>query len=166
MPLIFLFISAFFLPTKLQNAVHPVYVSVTHIDHNQKEKTLEITCRVFTNDYEKVLRKLYKGKVDLLANTQKQRMDSLTAAYMLSHLQLTVNGKKVVPEFLGFEQETDGILNYLEVAGIDSVNDITMLNTILYDLWEKQENVIHVTAGGKRKSIRLYNPTSSVSFQF
>ena len=29
---------------------HPIFVSVTEIEHNNKDKTLEISCKIFTDD--------------------------------------------------------------------------------------------------------------------
>ena len=34
-----------------QQDAHPIYVSVTEIEHNAAEKTLEISCRIFTDDF-------------------------------------------------------------------------------------------------------------------
>ncbi|MEI8059397.1 MAG: DUF6702 family protein, partial [Ferruginibacter sp.] len=31
---------------------HPLFVSVTEIEHNAKDKTLEISCKIFTDDFE------------------------------------------------------------------------------------------------------------------
>ncbi len=41
-------------PTPLS---HPFYVSVTEISHNAKDKTLEISCKLFSSDFETVLEK-------------------------------------------------------------------------------------------------------------
>ena len=45
-------------------SLHPIYVSVTEIEHNAKDNTLEISCKIFTGDLEAVLRKNNKIKVD------------------------------------------------------------------------------------------------------
>ena len=164
--LLFLLLTIFVLPFSTPAGMHPVYVSVTTIDFNEKEKSLELTCRVFTNDYERVLRKLYRGKVDLIGKTRNERMDSLTAAYMFSHLELSVNGKKADLKFIGFEQDEDAILNYLEIEGIEDPKDLVLKNTVLYDLWEKQQSVVHVTMKGQRKSTRLTNPLHTAEFHF
>lgn len=155
-----------FFPVSTPADMHPVHVSVTTIEFNEKEKSLELTCRVFTNDYERILKKLYKGKIDLLGTSQKSRMDSLASAYMLSHLALSVNGNKVEMNFVGYEQDEDAILNYLEVRGIGNVKEIGVNNTVLYDLWEKQQSVIHVMVRGERKSTRLSNPAGFAGFYF
>ena len=43
---------------------HPFYVSVTEINQNLKEKTLEISCKLFAEDFETTLNKDYKTTVD------------------------------------------------------------------------------------------------------
>ncbi len=45
---------------------HPLFISVTEIEHNAKEKSLEVSCKIFTDDFERTLRAAYKTKVDLL----------------------------------------------------------------------------------------------------
>ena len=36
----------------LDGAGHPFFVSVTEINHNAKDKTIEIACKIFTDDFE------------------------------------------------------------------------------------------------------------------
>jgi hypothetical protein len=85
---------------------------------------------------------------------------------MNSHLSLTVNGRKPTLQYVGFEQDEDAILNYFEVTGVENVTEIKVNNTVLYDLWEKQQSLIHVTVKGNRKSTRLINPTGTAAFYF
>ena len=47
--------------TSAEPNLHPIFVSVTEIEHNAKDKTLEISCKIFTDDFEKTLRLTYKG---------------------------------------------------------------------------------------------------------
>jgi hypothetical protein len=41
--------------------LHPFHVSVVEINYNATDKTLEISCKIFTDDFEKVLAQNYKG---------------------------------------------------------------------------------------------------------
>ncbi len=56
---------------------HPFHVSVIEVNHNAADKTLEISCKIFTDDFEKILAKNYKTKVDLINPADKAPMDSL-----------------------------------------------------------------------------------------
>ncbi|MET0461971.1 MAG: DUF6702 family protein, partial [Chitinophagaceae bacterium] len=40
--------------------MHPIHLSVTEINHNAADRTLEISCKIFTDDFEKVLAQNYK----------------------------------------------------------------------------------------------------------
>jgi len=44
---------------------HPLYISVTEVNHNAKDKILEVSCKLFTNDFEAALEKMSGAHVDL-----------------------------------------------------------------------------------------------------
>ena len=145
---------------------HPLFVSVTEIELNAKDKTLEISCKIFTDDFEKTLRQNYKTTVDLLKPKDKPAMDKLVSDYVQKHLLLTANGKKVSLQFIGYEQQEEGIVSFYEVKNIASVQKIDVVNNILYEYNPRQMGIIHVTANGVRKSSRVDNPDSKASFLF
>ena len=72
---------------------HPFHVSVMEINHNATDKTLEISCKIFTDDFEKVLAQNYKTKVDLINPPDRKAMDSVVKKYIFSHLSVSVDGK-------------------------------------------------------------------------
>jgi hypothetical protein len=145
---------------------HPLFVSVTEIEHNAKEKTLEISCKIFTDDFEKTLRKHYTGKIDLLDEKIKSQMGTVVNDYIQKHLSLNTNGKKTALQFLGFEQQEEGIISYFQASNIASVKKISVLNDLLYDYNTQQMGIIHVTVNGNRKSTRLDNPNANADFEF
>jgi hypothetical protein len=145
---------------------HPLFVSVTEIENNAKDKTLEISCKIFTDDFEKTLRKTYTGTVDLLQPKDKAAMNKLVSSYVQQHLLLTVNDKKVALQFIGYEQQEEGIMSYYQVNNITVVNKIDITNTILYEYKKEQMGIIHATINGNRKSTRLNNPEEKCSFVF
>lgn len=145
---------------------HPIFVSVTEIEHNVAEKTLEISCKIFTDDFETTLRKKYSGKIDLLDAKVRTSMNPIVNDYIKTHLKLVVNGKAVVLNFLGFEQEEEGIICYYEVKNIPLVKKVEVLNDLLYEFMPQQMQIIHATVNGERKSSRLNNPDSKAAFTF
>jgi len=145
---------------------HPIYVSVTEIEHNAKEKTLEISCKIFTDDFEKTLRQTYKTHVDLLKPAEKEAMNKLVSDYVQKHLKLNVNGKDVQLKFIGFEQIEEGIYSYYQVDDINTVKNISVTDDILYEYKTEQLSLIHVIVNGNRKSTKLNNPESKASFDF
>src|SRR5215475_8820917 len=96
----------------IMGSSHPLYITVTEINHNSKDKILEVSCKVFTNDFEAVLEKLAGAKVDLSSVKDKPASDKLIAAYVERHLRLKLDGKAVQLHFVGSENEEDGTWSY------------------------------------------------------
>ncbi len=147
-------------------APHPFHVSVIEINHNASDKTLEISCKIFTDDFEKILAKNYKTKVDLINPSDKAPMDSLVKKYILSHLVISANGKPVSLHYLGFENDQEAAYGYIEVENIPVLNKISISTNIMYDQFEDQVNIMHVIVNGNRKSTKLNFPETEAEIVF
>jgi hypothetical protein len=90
----------------------------------------------------------------------------LVSDYVQKHLLLNANGKKVALQFIGYEQQEEGIVSFYQVNNITTLNKITITNNILYEYKKEQLGIIHVTVDGNRKSTKLNNPESVASFEF
>jgi hypothetical protein len=145
---------------------HPLYITVTEINHNGKDKTLEISCKMFTNDFESVLEKTSHSKIDLSDGKSKTANDKLIADYVEKHLQLKVDGRLVSMHFIGSEKEEDGTWSYFQVDNIPSVKKLDINNNLLYDGFSQEINIMHVKAAGVEKSTRLDYPAATASFEF
>ena len=145
---------------------HPIFVSVTEIEHNAKDKTLEISCKIFTDDFEKALRETYKTYVDLLQPKDKTAMNKLVSDYVQKHLQLKVDGKAVALQFLGYEQQEEGIVSFYQVNNIAAVKKLDVTDNILFEYKKEQMNILHITVNGNKKSTKLVNPEEKASFVF
>lgn len=145
---------------------HPFFVSMTEIEYNSKEKALEVSCKIFTDDFEKALRMVNKGQVDLLKPADKEAMNKIVNAYVQKHLQIDVDGKPVTMKFIGYEQIEEGIYSYYQADNINSVKQVAVTNNILYEYKKEQLSVIHVIVNGNRKSTKLNNPDDKVMFIF
>jgi hypothetical protein len=146
--------------------LHPFHVSVVEIDHNASAKTLEISCKIFTDDFEKVLAQNYKTKVDLINPPNKAAMDTLVKKYIFSHLSLNADSKPATFLYVGFERESEAVYSYVQVNDIPSVKKIEIINKLMYDLFTDQVNLVHVIVGGNRKSTKLDYPESNARFEF
>ena len=148
------------------NSTHPIFVSVTEIEHNSTAKSLEVSCKVFTEDMETTLRKLYNTKVDLLDVKYKPAMNTLVNDYIKKHLVIIVDGKTAGLQFIGFEQQEEGIVSFFEVKNVDKVKKLEVIDNILYEYYNQQMGIIHATVNGQRKSSRLNNPDVKAEFLF
>src|SRR5438105_13172284 len=85
--------------------VHPFYISVTEFNHNQKENIVEISCKMFADDFENILRAQYKTSIDITHPKDIKQLEKLMYDYVQKHLQLKINGKPVSLQFVGYEKE-------------------------------------------------------------
>jgi len=155
-----------FLLNQPGNGFHPIYVSVTEIEHNAKDKNLEISCKIFTDDFETVLRQTYKTQVDLLQPKDKAAMNKLVSDYVQKHLQIRADGKPVPLQFLGYEQDEEGITSYYQANPVAAVKKLEVTDNILFEYKKEQINIIHVLVDGKQKSTKLLNPDARAVFEF
>ncbi|HYC39139.1 MAG TPA: DUF6702 family protein [Chitinophagaceae bacterium] len=147
-------------------ALHPLHLSTTEVNHNASEHSLEITCRIFADDFEAALSKMFSTKADFSDAAMKVKMDTLVSRYIRSKLQLGADDRPVVMSYLGFEKESDVVYVYLEVPRVARVKKLTASNAIMHDMFEDQSNIMHVTVNGNRQSTKLDYPTTSASFNF
>ena len=145
---------------------HPIYVSVTEIQHNAKDKTLEISCKIFTSDFEAILKSKTKSKINLLQPTDKTLMESLVNQYIQQHLKIKIDGILKPMEFLGYEQNEDAIQSFFEINDVAALKKIDVQDDILYEYKSEQISIIHVVVNGNRKSTKLVNPDNSVSLNY
>lgn len=146
--------------------VHPFYISVTEINHNSKEKTLEISCKMFADDLEQIIKKNYNVVADLTNESQKTALHKLINTYINQHLKIMVNNKPAAYQFLGFEKDKESAYCYLEVQNITQLKSLQVQNSILQDFTDQQINIIHATVNDKRQSVKLDYPKKDVSFAF
>lgn len=142
---------------------HPLHLSSTELNYNLKESTMEVSCRIFTDDFEDILSKKYKVKADLSLEAKHKEMDQLVSKYMAAHLQLAANGKVLPLNYIGFEKDNEAVVVYLESAKVKNIVKLETTSTVLYDLFDDQTNIFHLTFKGNRHSFKLTYPDKRVT---
>lgn len=145
---------------------HPLYIAVTEINLNPSDKTLEVSCKMFSDDLEQILEKNNHAQLDIASEKDKASFDKYIPAYVKNHLSISVDGKPVALSYLGFEKEKESAYCYFQVENISSLKKIDVNNSLLYDYTTEQINIIHVTVNGRRQSTKLDCPAKQASFNF
>ncbi|MCY7349443.1 MAG: hypothetical protein LH606_02085 [Cytophagaceae bacterium] len=139
---------------------HDFHTSLTEMRLNPKQKTIEVSIRVFTDDFEKALTKANTGQpVKLEA---KDRHDALVDRYLKQHFTLTLaNGQRRIHQYLGKEFEVDATWIYLEIPFHESLIGTKLQNDVFFDLFDDQTNLVNVIYPNDRKSF-LFNQKNKV----
>ena len=154
------------LPMVMSFTAHKFYVSITKIEYAAEEESLQIINKLFIDDIEDVLQARYSESVSLDPEKETPADALYLKEYVLQKLKIEVNGEAVELNYLGHEYENDVVKNYIEVEGISELRSISVENKMLMELFEEQQNIIHVKRAKKRKSMVLdvYNPNGVLNF--
>ena len=150
----------------LVSSFHPYYVSVTDVKYNEQERTVQISCRTFTDNIEDALRKIYKKQVDVLHPKDKKEIENLLADYISKHIKIKVNSKLHVVNFIGYEKEEEAIWTYVEIKNVELPKLVSIENILLYDYIPQQINMVHMEVKGKKQSSKVTNPEKELVFNF
>jgi len=143
---------------------HPYYISVTEIRFDSNQKTVSLSCKMFTDDLQNALDKLYKTRANLMKKSQEA--DSLISKYVKAKLEIVSGGQKADFHYLGYEIEEEATWCYFEAKLISNEKQVKIKSSILYDFIESQTNFVHCYYNNERKSYKLDNPNQSATFSF
>jgi len=136
---------------------HKFYLSVTNVVYSEEDASFQITTRIFIDDLEDVLEERYGIKAELATKNEANMADSYIAKYLKTKFTMELNGRVVPYNFLGKEYDNDVIICYLELENVDfdQLKTIAIQNEVLTDLFEEQQNVVHLKWKGQKKSFVL-----------
>ncbi len=122
--------------------------------------------RIFIEDLESALRLYHKqAGLDIL-NADDATAKKLIGAYVLDHFNVVLDTRKTQMEYLGQEVEGQAYICYILAPGIRNWSTCEVTNRILFELYDDQSNIVHVTAGGATRSRRLMPDNHTGTFSF
>jgi hypothetical protein len=161
-----IFLLLFCLPSLAFNNVHKFYVSTTDIEFIEEDETVQIISRVFIDDLELLLKTRYSETIKLGKNSETKNADKFIERYFTDKLQITINGKKILFKYLGNTYDDDLVKCFFKAVGVKSLENIEVKNEVLLDMFEDQQNVVHVTKNKTIKSLLLMNDRESDVLNF
>lgn len=147
-------------------APHPLHVSTTDINYNAKEVKLEVTCTIFTDDFEAALAKQSHTKTDLVKADMHAAMDVLVKNYMAANVHIKTTAAVLGFNYIGFEVDKEAVNVYFESEKTATPKKIDADVTLLHNLYTDQMNIVHMTVNGTRKSTKLDYPNRKVTQTF
>jgi hypothetical protein len=154
------------LPLLISASSHKFYVSITKVEFVPGKRSLQVICKVFTDDIEDVLQQRYDKAIRLDSGWDEERIDQLLSQYFDMKLKIVINGSAVDLKYLGKQYEIDITRIFLEGSDIKAFNNIEVTNEILMELFEEQENIIHCQVGDTRRSLVLKKESPSGMLNF
>lgn len=132
-------------------AAHRFHTSLTRIDFNAPEKNLEITVQLFTHDLIPLLERRSGKRVEL---EKSPEADKLILDYLNENFVLTdKSGASKNLKWIGKESDVDTIWVYLETAATENLENYTLKNTIFFESFPEQTNLVVCRYDGKKADL-------------
>jgi hypothetical protein len=152
---------------EVKESVHPIHISVTEINYNEKSKSLQMTSRIFVDEMELGVRTQRKEpELDILEPKNNITTKELIHNYLMAHIKIKIDGKPAKINFLGFEKEDISFVSYLEIENVKKLKRIEVFNDLITEIHDDQSNLVHVTYRSPVKSVRLTRENVSEIFTF
>ena len=68
---------------------------------------------------------------------------------------MKINGEEKTLNFIGKAYENDIVVCYLEIEGVKNIDTFEIENTVLFDLYAEQQNIVRTKINSKNKSFIL-----------
>ena len=146
---------------------HDFHVSVTDLEHNAQNQTVEVSHRIFIDDLEMALKKFHKKeRIDTYKPDDPAELDSLIGEYLKAKVFIIIEGENKTFNYLGSELEADARWCYYEIEEVATAKKIEITNVALMEVFQDQQNIIHFKTNGKMKSYKLDRDSKSTTFNF
>jgi len=147
-------------------AVHKFYVAVFQLEYVPAKKVVQMTSRIFIDDLDAALSKKYGKKLYLCTTKEIAGTDDYLKQYFTEKISIKLNGSAKDLKFLGRETDDDVLVCYFTLPSETAVKSIKMSNTVLFDAYAEQQNIIHTKVNGEKKSLLLTNGSPSGTTDF
>ena len=132
-------------------ARHAYHSTLTELRYNAAKKQLELSVKVFTDDFERALSQGQPAHVNLTEAGPRPLV--LASAYLRRTLQVsTVAGAPLQLQVLGMQAENDGYWFYCKVPLPGPLPAVKLRQAVLLDAFGDQMNIVNIDANGKKQS--------------
>jgi hypothetical protein len=133
--------------------VHKFYVSHLNMKYNEQSKTFQLSFSIFTEDLEMTLGNQSNEKINLDVFTDAN--EKLVFDYVKQHFSTKIEGESLKLKSIGYELDVDIAWVYIETIQTEIPNSIEITNTILFELFPDQKNMVKINIGEEDYSALL-----------
>ena len=139
---------------------HRFYTAIFQINFVPQKKMVQITTRIFIDDFNDALKNQYHKTTFLGTDKETQDDINLMKKYLSEKLKLTVNGKFETLNYLSNEREDKVLICYFKINNITKLKSLEIENSILTEVHPEQQNIIQFSNNGTKSSLLLSGETT------
>ncbi|WP_020527941.1 DUF6702 family protein [Flexithrix dorotheae] len=137
---------------KLFTILHPVHISLTQMDYNEKNKSIELTHKIYVDDFELALKQYDDLEFRLGTEKEMANSDQFIQKYIDATMKIYLDGEEKQANFIGREVDFEAIWIFREIKDVNNIGDLVIENSILTDLYDDQKNILHLKYLEEKKS--------------
>ncbi|MBT3244679.1 MAG: hypothetical protein HN352_16135 [Bacteroidetes bacterium] len=140
------------------SSFHPLHVSFTNLDFDQERQEWRLSAKLFSDDFQDILRKKYGPGI--LGDKKEISLDqsSFLIKYFAEHLDIRINGKSIPVKTWRLDKvSTNFEATWIEFTFdfSESPHEFSIRNTILFDSFSDQKNLLFVAWNEKEKAFQF-----------
>ena len=145
---------------------HEYYVSTTEVDYIKEKNLMQITIRIFIDDFEEIVKQT-NNNLKVAPDSNSKKINEILNQYIFEKFKISVNDQELIYEFIGKEYKSDMIQAYYEAEINNIIKNISFENYILFDYFKNQQNIIHYKNDKFRKSFlhTIKNPKFTLTLK-
>jgi hypothetical protein len=148
----------------LFSLLHPVHVSLLNIDLNPETGKIEIVFKLFSDDFERIIMNKYNVDLDITSKVDPGEKTEFINKYIYEAFELRINGIKIDNwEYTGNQMNEEAIWLYYKNLWPGEMKEITVINSVMMDLYEDQTNMVIVSWPGKQNGYCLNNKEREIT---
>ena len=150
-------LGCFFLCLLSWTGTHKFYLSVTQVNYSEKEHSLQMTSRLFIDDLNNLMLERYGIDAHFETKGQHPLAMEYIKEYFQKKFQLKVNGEALEYQILGQKRAIDKVIFFIEAKDVylTDIHELEVYNALLTDLFDEQQNVVHLKINNQKKSFLL-----------
>ena len=139
---------------------HRFYTAIFQINFVPQKKMVQITTRIFVDDFNDALKNQYHKTTFLGTDKETEADVDLMKKYLAEKFRLTINGKFQSMNYLSKEIEDNVLVCYYKINDVSKINSLTVENSILIEVHPEQQNIIQFNNNGNKSSLLFSGETT------
>ena len=148
------------------NIKHDFHTSITNAEYNPKSGSMEIAMKLFTDDLELTMKNKHDVVLNLNSDNELPQADSLIYNYVIDNFSIQSSKKAERLKYIGKEIENGITFIYLEVHSFPIEKELLVKNTVFFDTFDDQSNIVNIKLNGELESAFLKKGHETESVQF
>ncbi len=138
------------------HTAHDIHICKTDLHFKSEKQSMQISVHIFLDDLEEELVKIGAKEPRLCTEKESENAESFLIKYITDRVKIKNEIQEFQLEYVGKEPSEDllAVWCYFEIP-METISDLKVINTIMFEKFDDQQNMISFKIDGKRKAFHI-----------